>query len=800
MAMTVGGTPGLAQEADPDPAAAPTVPTDLLRAEPFDRVTLVDGTVIIVEPLSPRPLPTIDKKKAREAEERIKNPPKKKEVPEGGNIGLPGQPGKVDPLTVEIPLHVISGIDSEIRDFKVRRSAIDNVEYFEDLLLGESARLLAAREFARAFECCLRVRLRDPRWPGLDDHINSILFGEGSQALAAGDADRGLRLLRELLARNRDFPDVVKLIGSAYGKRIDRAIQLGLYARGRRILHELELLAPQAAVAGAERAVFVAKAKSRLESTAGKTGPERLDALTESLRIWPALDDVAAEYERAFSAMPTLDVGVVDVPTELGPWLSTPADARLSRLLYVPILAADDEDARLGKHADQLAEKVESSDLGRRLLIQIRSTFRWSDDSRPVSPIDVVRTLVDRTDPNSPQFEARWESVLDRVDSPDPGHIEIRLRHAPIKLGALLMGPVGPAHGGRDGRIATAGRVRPLVTSASYRAVAATSESVELAARDSKWPIQRIREHTMPPGQSAVGALRRGDVSVIEHVPPDQVAALAAVPGIKVGRYDTPAMHVLAVDGRNPVLRDQLFRRGLSYAIDRKRLLEEFVLKSKSTVEDTVADGPFIHGSYADAVGVRPLENHPGLAKMLVHSRDKLGGGPVKLNLEYPALPEIQPVVAEIAKAFQQAGVQITLIEMPQSRLERELRAGRRFDLAYRIVRCREPILDAGLLLCPGFDSQPESDALASTASPRILQLLLQLEIAADYPSARELAIQIDRESRDKLPVIPLWQVVDHFAWRTRLTGPSESVAELYQGINAWEIKPWIAKDQWAAK
>ena len=35
-----------------------------------------------------------------------------------------------------------------------------------------------------------------------------------------------------------------------------------------------------------------------------------------------------------------------------------------------------------------------------------------------------------------------------------------------------------------------------------------------------------------------------------------------------------------------------------------------------------------------------------------------------------------------------------------------------------------------GLLLCPGYDAPPEADALASAASPRILQLLLQLERA----------------------------------------------------------------------
>ena len=44
--------------------------------------------------------------------------------------------------------------------------------------------------------------------------------------------------------------------------------------------------------------------------------------------------------------------------------------------------------------------------------------------------------------------------------------------------------------------------------------------------------------------------------------------------------------------------------------------------------------------------------------------------------------------------------------------------------------------------------------------------------------------------------MLPLWQVVDHYAWRTRLKGPGEAADQLYQGIESWEIAPWIARDR----
>jgi peptide/nickel transport system substrate-binding protein len=258
---------------------------------------------------------------------------------------------------------------------------------------------------------------------------------------------------------------------------------------------------------------------------------------------------------------------------------------------------------------------------------------------------------------------------------------------------------------------------------------------------------------------------------------------------------------MIALDGRNPVLRNRSLRRGLSQAIDRRVLLEETLLHRPPDADNAVADGPFPKGSYADAPGVKPLEHNTSLAVMLVAAaRKELGGAAIELKLEYPAIPAAQAVVPLIAEAFRFAGVRIETVEHPESELETELRAGRRFDLAYRALRCEEPVLDAGVLLFPGYDAAPDADALASATSTRILQLLLQLERAADVPTARGLVIQIDREARDELPVLPLWQVVDHYAWRTRLTGPGDVADQLYQGIESWEIKPWIAKDPWTTR
>jgi peptide/nickel transport system substrate-binding protein len=444
------------------------------------------------------------------------------------------------------------------------------------------------------------------------------------------------------------------------------------------------------------------------------------------------------------------------------------------------------------------------------LLIRIRSGAIWCDGSRPTSAIDVGHALIDRSDPHSPNYEARWDDLLDRVEVPDETRVELRLNYAPLKVGGWLLGPVGPAHAGIDGRVATSAQERLLVSNGPYRCVESTNQRVELRLRDDPQSaagrkdgeaaprIRRIREFRLSQGQAAVAALLRGDVSMIDHVSPDQLASLAGTPGIQVGRYAQPVVHVIALDGRSPALRSRALRRGLSNAVDRKTLLEVNVLKRPSSDADAPSDGPFPKGCSADAPGVKPLGFDLVLARMLVAAaRKERGGGPITLKFEFPAIPEARAVAGKLADAFRTAGVEIVASELPESRLETELRAGRPFDLAYRVVRCDDPVLDAGLLLCPAYDAPPHVDPLASAASPRIMQLLLQLEHASDVPTARALALQIDRESRDELPVIPLWQVVDHFAWRDRLKGPAQLADQLYQGLETWEIAPWIARDPW---
>lgn len=789
--------------------AGPGGSEDLLKSPPFDRITLNDGTVVTVEPISPRPLPPYDPKKDAEAARKAaENVPARE-----GNIFTDKEKdakaayekrqrdkqgiGQINEITIK-PL------ESDTL-YRVRRANIKTVEYYEDLLLAAGESMVKRRDFARAFEHYLAVEQRDPNWKGLESRVRRLLLEEGAAALLDGDIGKGLRLLRELQQRQADYPGLAEQLSKAYGGRIAGHLRNGSYAEGRKLLHELKQLAPEHELVREATTLYMARAKSAADRADATADPAvKVDALAEALRVWPELDGAAAKFQAAFGAMPTLDVAVVDVPRPVGPWIRTPADERTTRLFYQPLLAGTGEDATQGKLPGQLAGSLESADLGRRVTITLRDGPVWDDGSGPVSSTDVVRSLAERARAGSPQFQARWAELLRRIEPVDPKTVILGLERTTLKPEAWLLGPIGPAHAGGDGQVSTPDGSRRTVTSGPYRLGSLNENEAVYLARDAAGgagsKLLRIREVRTPDGSAALRALRRGEVTLIEHLPPDRVAGLAEDAELRVGKYAEPSLHLLALDGRNPVLRNRTLRRGISLAIDRKGILEEDVLKRAVDEHNQPLDGLFARGSYADAPDVRPLETDRLLARMLVAAgRKELGDEPIRLRLEYPTRPDVRAAVPRLVAALRDAGLEIEPVALSEAELEAGLRDGRRFDLAYRVRSCPEPIADAGPLICPGYDASPSEDALSSVASARTLQVLLQLEHATEFPTARGLVVQLDRESRDELPVIPLWQLEDHYAWRARLKGIGPEGSRLYDGIESWEVEPWYARDPWSS-
>ena len=190
---------------------------DLLRAPPFDLLTLLDGVTIRVDPVSPRPLPSMEELEA----DRTKN----SRVERIGGIMVGRAPEvKQDPRDEAIIVHTLDG---EPRDYYLKYVSIKKSEYYEDILLADAIRRARTGDFDRAFELTLIVEARDPDWPGLHATADRLLFMEGQWAMDRNDVDNGLRLLGRPLRESARLPGARRPAGQGLRRPGRRGDQRG---------------------------------------------------------------------------------------------------------------------------------------------------------------------------------------------------------------------------------------------------------------------------------------------------------------------------------------------------------------------------------------------------------------------------------------------------------------------------------------------------------------------------------------------------------------------------------------------
>jgi peptide/nickel transport system substrate-binding protein len=280
-----------------------------------------------------------------------------------------------------------------------------------------------------------------------------------------------------------------------------------------------------------------------------------------------------------------------------------------------------------------------------------------------------------------------------------------------------------------------------------------------------------------------------GRVDVVEHVPSAIAPGSSPPDQIIIAPYSVAEVHLLALDGRNPLLANRSLRRALGYALNRLELLEEQFLGRPPTADEILADGPFPKGSAWDDPEITPQPFDPAMAALLFASaRKEMKVDRIKLTLDYPRRPDIIRSVTKIADNLRGFGLDITLKSWSASDLEERLANGQPFQLAWRAISPSTNHFEIGSWITPSLYAAPSSNGLAAMASPLTLSQVLDVERSWNEAVVRQSGRFIDRLCREETPVIPLWQVPRRFAWRKSLTGLKPGIDMLYQNIYGWSI------------
>ncbi len=165
----------------------------------------------------------------------------------------------------------------------------------------------------------------------------------------------------------------------------------------------------------------------------------------------------------------------------------------------------------------------------------------------------------------------------------------------------------------------------------------------------------------------------------------------------------------------------------------------------------------------------------------------ELDAGAAKTGAESPALGQL--VIAHppceiaalacrfMAEDLQVLGVVATLRPLDPGQIVPD---DGDWDFVYLDYIAPEPLGDAKRLLAP--------DGLVKSPSPHLNLALRMLDQVDSWNGAGERLRAIHQISYDDTTLIPLWQLVDHFAYRNVITGIRNTPLSFYQHVEQWAV------------
>jgi ABC-type transport system substrate-binding protein len=456
------------------------------------------------------------------------------------------------------------------------------------------------------------------------------------------------------------------------------------------------------------------------------------------------------------------------------------AAQRAGRLLGRPLIERTAGGGEAGPYRSSLVEFSRGEDAAQ-IQLKVLPNLRGLDAGRTLAARDIARCLLAQADPSLAAYDPAWADVFAGASVPTASELLITFRLPQLRPEAWLTSPIftggDPASAQRLGPYSLDGQTPEQVNFVrkpdySLAGQAAPAEIVERTFRD---------------GQSAIRALRRGEISAIDRVSPWDLPKLTSGGEITVEPYALPRVHLLVPSARRPLTASRTFRRALAYGIDRPGTLGRGLLDGQTIAGCEVLTGPLPRGAaYDETVENRPYD--PGVATALarlaieeINTTRQANGEPAlesppKLVLAHPSEPIARVACQSIARQLRLLGLAVTVRELaPGQAAEDDV------DLLYAEAAMREPIVDAWRLLGPG--------GTTGDCSPTMLAALRGLQTAADDQAANDKLKEIHRLAAAELPVIPLWQLVDHLAYHTSVKGIGQRPLGLYDNVEQWQAE-----------
>lgn len=676
---------------------------------------------------------------------------------------------------------------------------------FNQLLMDEAEELLKSENYSRAFRNLLHVNDHAGSSPELTARITNVLFLDAKKNYETGEYGLALSMFEDVYERDPRFSiegislTSLDLILDCYDRVLINLESKEYWSEMRGLIQSVAVKYPGDAssplVEPWSKKMVAITEKFQADSLSARSAKDFLMARVlagKAIQVSP--DDATCQQlmDDTIAAFPMLFVGVSQPamnpdPQRIDDW----ASRRVGRLTQRRLMELSGFTDEGGRYLFPNGKFIQMDELG--LIYHFVLDEAGSAEAvfgvPPLTPHELAALLLAHADPSVPGYHVPWARIVDRISVPDDKTVEIRLRVPFVRPEALLQLPyVAP---GRE-----PDKNGPYV----------------IADQNSDRSLFRINDrYTQLPGQqypeivewsygdpsTAVEALIRGVVDVVDRIPPGELKRLKETPGIEVRSYTVPTMHMLVPNLRNDFMKQAMFRIGLLRTIDREQIIREQICRGLEIDGSVVVDSPFPVGTedndqiaYAVDITIKPAANNYLLGQLLVQGeKRRQEDALVRKGEEHPVVPIPEIVLAyprnemaaiacnAIASQWRQVGVKTRLrvLDVGATRPPDD-----DYDFLYLELACTEPLSDADFLF--------GMNGFVPDVNATIEQIVRKVNTASSWRLASSNLRMMHRQVLNSVAVLPLYQLREHFAFRSNVRGIGRDLIFLYQQVDRWNV------------
>lgn len=693
-----------------------------------------------------------------------------------------------------IRVRLLSAPDEE---FQVQWSAIKKIELFEQRILRAAADAVRKKDYDEAFKNLAFLKAKYPKTPGLEEGMQRLLTSEASDLFREKEYERAWFLLNEIYTLNPGRDGIDRALQAVLDRLFSKRVADRDFVDARRILNVTEQRygrSLQALVKRWEQQLesYANRAKQRAEQQLAANdfaGAYRSGQLM--MEIWPETDGARELFTKLATSYPIVSVAVTQPFAESDNSFGSAASRRCERLLDRNLFEMVDVGSEGGRYLCPLGSHQVSPD---GMSIQL-SLGEIDESDSGLSGLTVARRLRAMAIPDSQSFSPTWWSVFEKANTKSLFEVAIELKRPHLRFESIVDDSL-------DNLDAVAQSIAPYSIVESNN----SSDSDEEGRSQTRFRInsnyllgseqqpREIVEMLFPSTDAALNALRRGEVDVIARMLPADAAQAIRDNNVQAHPYRVPSTHILIPNYEDEFAADRAFRVAMLYGIDRQTILNRELMGGSSLDGCQIISGPFPRGlrsddpiSYGYNTQIEPRGYDPRLARVRLEiarvqaatAAKKAGVEPPRITKVILAHPndEIPRIACQhIANNWRLLGLEVELKELSpgQSIPDGE------WHFTYADLRVTEPLTDASRLL--------SSDGFAKCASPYLNLALRQLGDSENWNEAGQRLRAVHQICFDDVSVLPLWQIADHFAYRSTIDGIGIQPVSLYQNVEQWRL------------